>query len=428
MNFPLANALSDVDPARLRDGSRALPPLLVFSSLRWNFNWQRPQQLLTRLAKHYRVFYVEEPVPTHQDAFLAVSQPAPGVELLVPHTRVDAAGFHDDQMPVLRALLAAFARERGIVEPLVWLYTAMALPLVDDLAPRGVIYDCMEHPAAAPGATALLRRREAELMKIADVVVAAGPSLYQSQRSLHSNVHCIPNAVDADHFAPTALAGSTIESISARSIHASIPNPRLGYFGVIDERIDLALIARLADQRPDGQVVMAGPVLRIDPATLPKRPNIHWLGSQTYAILPHLQAHWDVCLLPLKCDESTRFSSPLQTLEYLAGQKSVVSTPVHDVVALYGHVVRLAPDANAFVEACRAALCERGPLRRQRRIDALIAVHSCTWDRAADRVHKLLVEFSREMAHAPRDVDVPSALVAAAARQQSAGAARYAMG
>jgi hypothetical protein len=158
---------------------------------------------------------------------------------------------------------------------------------------------------------------------------------------------------------------------------------------------------------------MAGPVLRIDPATLPQRPNIHWLGAQTYAILPHLQAHWDACILPLKCDPSTGGASPQQALGYLAGQKSVVSTPVHDVVALYGHVVRLAADAAGFVEACRAALTERGPLRRQRRIDALIAVHSCTWERAAERIRKLLVAFAHEANEPSLD-----ALVAAAAMRQ----------
>jgi hypothetical protein len=138
----------------------------------------------------------------------------------------------------------------------------------------------------------------------------------------------------------------------------------------------------------------------VDRQALPQRGNLLWLGPQTHAILPHLQAHWDLCLLPFDVEACARHAAPIEALEFLAGQKSVVSTPVHDVVALHGHVVRLADGAHAFVEACRAALCERGPLRRQRRIDALIAVHSCTWDRAADRVHRLLAEFAREPAGA----------------------------
>ena len=400
MNVPAAHGLPGhfTHPAGQDPSNR--PPLVVFSALRWRFDWQRPQQLLTRLAMHYRVFYVEEPLTTHQDAYLECTPVAHGVELLVPHTRCDARGFHDDQFPVVARLLAQFMREQAVVEPLVWLDTPMALPLVDALNPRAVVYDCHDDAADASGDAALLRR-EAQLMRLADVVVAGGPSLYQALRGRHANVHCIANAVDAAHFAPPPPAGKSIEAVSARAIHAAIPNPRLGFFGVIDERVDLDLVARMADLRPDWQILMAGPLRGVAPQALPQRGNLLWLGAQTYAILPHLQAHWDVCLLPFKVDTCARHAAPIEALEFLAGQKAVVATPVHDVVALHGHIVRLADGAHAFVEACRAAMCERGPLRRQRRIDALIAVHSCTWDRAAERVHKLLVEFAHAPAPAP---------------------------
>ena len=422
MHFPDLNVDSgfDADPAPAPAGGR--PPLLVFSALRWQFDCQRPQQLLTRLARHYRVIYVEEPLTTHADTHFTSTSPAPGVEVLVPRTRIDAPGFHDAQIPALRSLLAGFMREHDIVRPLVWLCTPMALPLIADLAPRAVLYDCMEDLAGRPGAPRQWQQRESAVLAQADVVVAAGPTLYQAQRGRHANVHCIPNAVDAEHFAPAAATGSSIESISARSLHAAIPGPRLGWFGVIDDRFDLALVDAVARQRPDWQLVLAGPVLRIDPATLPRRPNIHWLGPQTHAILPHLQAHWDACILPLRCDPAAHATNPQQLLEYLAGQKSVVSTPVHDVVALHGHVVRLASDANSFVEACRAALTERGPLRRQRRLDALIAVHSCTWDRAAERVRRLLVAFAHETPEPA--FALPGPLLAS----QASRASRYAIG
>jgi len=420
MNFAAAHALPGCSACTAQDASPTRPPLVVFASLRWAFDWQRPQQLLTRLAKHYRVFYVEEPVTTHQDAWLECTEVAPGVEVLVAHTRCDDRGFHDAQFAVMGALISRFLLERNIVEPLAWLDTPAALPLAEALAPRGVLYDCHADIAAASGDAALLAR-EVRLMQRADVVLAGGPSLYESHRGRHANVHCIANAVDAAHFAPPPPASPCIEAVSARAIHAAIPNPRLGFFGVIDDRIDLDLLARVAGLRPDWQFVMAGPVRGIDPATLPRRGNLLWLGPQTYAILPHLQAHWDACILPLRRDTSAQHAAPVELLEFLAGQKSVVSTPVHDVVVQHGHVVRLAHDANAFVEACRAALCERGPLRRQRRIDALIAVHSCTWDRAAERVRRLLVEFTREPAGGSHGV--AAGLLAAAARQDSRRAA-----
>jgi hypothetical protein len=397
MNVHVANALPD--RATLPDSPAARPPLVVFAASRWSFDWQRPQQLLTRLARHYRVFYVEEPHTTHADPWLECRPVAEGVEVLVAHTRCDAPGFHDSQLPVVGGLLAQFMRERAIAEPLVWLDTPVPLPLAEALGPRGLVYDCHDDRAAALDDDTL-RLREARLMALADVVIAGGPSLYQSHRGRHANVHCIANAVDAAHFAPPQPAAKSIAAVSARAIHAAIPNPRLGFFGVIDERVDLELVARMADLRPDWHFVMAGPLRGVAPEALPRRGNISWLGAQTYEILPHLQAHWDLCLLPLKPEACAHRAAPIETLEYLAGQKSVVSTPVHDVVALQGHIVRIGHDANALVEACRAALCERGPLRRQRRIDALIAVHSCTWDRAADRVHKLFVEFAHEPAGA----------------------------
>jgi len=400
MNFPRLLPALAVDLAGTTERAADRPPLVVFTHLRWHGDPGRLQALMPRLARHYRVLVVEEPVTTHADAWLDVSRPLPGVAVLVPHTRVDtgrAPGFHDAQVPTVQALLAGYLADHGLARPVAWLTTPMALPLVGTLAPRAVVYDCMDDLATRPGAPRALPAREAALMEVADVVIAAGPSLYQSRRALHSNVHCVPNAVDATHFAPPAArASGSIEAVSARALHAAIPGPRLGWFGTIDERIDLDLLASMADARPDWHLVMAGAVSGIDPASLPRRPNIHWTGPQTAAILPHLLAHWDACLLPLKCDEAARGASPHQVLEYLAGQKPVVSTPVHDVAALYGHIVRLAGDTSAFVEACRSALCERGPLRRQRRIDALIAVHSCTWDRAVERIHRLVIECAHE--------------------------------
>jgi len=405
MNHSAVHALhADI---ALHEGPNPRPPLVVFGAARWNFDWQRAQQLLTRIAMHYRVFYVETPHTTHADPWLEANEVAPGVEVLVAHTRCDAPGFHDEQFPVMQRLLAAFLRERGVVEPLAWLDTPAALPLAEALRPRALVWDCQG--AAAGDAH---HEREARLLALADVVLAGGPSLYESLRRRHSNVHCVANAVDAAHFAPPSPASKAIEAVSARAIHAAIPNPRVGFFGIIDERVDLDLVARIADLRPDWQFLLAGPLRGVAPETLPQRRNLAWLGPQTYAILPHLQAHWDVCMLPLAVDACARHPAPIEALEFLAGQKSVVSTPVHDVTAQHGQIVRIADGAAAFVEACRAAMCERGPLRRQRRIDALIAAHSASWDRAVERIHKLLVEFAHEPAGAG-DGLAPALLAAA---------------
>jgi len=409
----LSAAHARPDGMALHDGADDRPPLFVFGALRWNFDWQRPQQLLTRIAMHYRVFYVEEPRTTHADPWLETIAVAPGVEVLVAHTRCEAPGFHDEQLPVMEHLLARFRRERGIGAPLAWLDTAAALPLAEALQPRALVADCHAEPAAADDRA---HGRAAQLLRRAELVLAGGPSLHEALRRRHPNVHCVANGVAAAHFAPPAPDGTSIEAVSARALHAAIPNPRLGWCGVIDERIDLDLLARVADLRPDWQFLLAGPLRGVAPAALPRRGNLQWLGPQTYSIQPHLLARWDLCLLPLKVDACARHAAPLEALAYLAGQKSVVGTPVRDVVALHGHVVRIADGPEAFAEACRAALCERGPVRRQRRIDAAIAAHSASWDRAAERVCKLLGEFAQAPA-----IDAAAfapALVAAAARAE----------
>jgi UDP-galactopyranose mutase len=362
----------------------------VFSHLRWGFVFQRPQHLLTRLAQHFDVLFIEEPVFREGGPCLRCFRQASGVEVLTPFTNVQAGGFHDDQMPVLKPLVSDFLVGRGLAEPLVWLYTPMALPLVAGLEPRAVIYDCMDDLATFKFAPPQLLEREHALMEMADLVLTGGPSLYDARKDSHSNIHCLPSAVDAAHFAPANLDGEDVEAPFAAELHRALPHPRLGFFGVIDERLDLALIERLADQRPDWHIVMAGPVVKIDPAALPHRSNLHWIGMQRYEALPHLMSHWDVCLLPFALNEHTRFISPTKTLEYLAGRKPAVSTPIHDVVSLYGSVVRVAATADEFVVAIEQTLAESAQQRVDWRIAAQAMVDRCTWDETAARIAKLL--------------------------------------
>jgi glycosyltransferase involved in cell wall biosynthesis len=382
-------------------------PLVVFSHLRWGFVFQRPQHLLTRLAKDFDVWFIEEPV-FHDSAprFQRARQPG-GVEVLTPFTNVHAGGFNDEQMPLLNDLVTAFATERGIVEPIVWLYTPMALPLVADLEPRAVVYDCMDDLASFKFAPTQLVERERALMELADVVLTGGPSLYEARQHRHPNIHCLPSAVDAAHFSPANLDGDALESTVATEMHRSMAHPRLGFFGVIDERLDIALVEALADARPDWQVVMAGPVVKIDAATLPRRPNLHWVGMQRYEALPHLLAEWDVCLLPFALNEATRFISPTKTLEYLAGGKPAVSTPIHDVVSLYGSAVRIGATVDEFVDAIERTLAESDAERAAWRVEARALVEGCTWDGTAARIATLLNAYVRGGSAEPIVVEQP---------------------
>ncbi len=375
--------------------------LIVFSHLRWDFVYQRPQHLLSRLARHYRVLFFEEPVRGNLTPFLERFSPCHNLEVLRPHTTIDAPGFHDAQLPELQPLLSEYLRDFRIDDYIVWFYTPMALPLLSELEPRAVIYDCMDELAAFKNAPRQMLQRESALLKRADLVLTGGPSLYEAKRDLHANVHCLPSAVDAKHYSPHSERAADPE---ADRLMADIPRPRLGFFGVIDERFDIELLQSLADADPRWQIVLAGPVVKIDRAALPRGANIHFLGHQPYERLPHLVHAWDACLLPFALNASTRFISPTKTLEYMAAEKPIISTPVHDVAKLYRDAVAIAPSHAAFIEACRDALTEDAEARAVRIARMRRHVERTTWDAAARAIVHQIEELMKQdgLRSAPR--------------------------
>lgn len=370
------------------------PVLLVFSHLRWGFVFQRPQHLMSRLADRWQVLFVEEPVrcegPPRLEVHEAAGANGSSLRLLVPHTPVAAPGFHDEQLAVLQLLVEEFLRRERLAVDVAWLYTPMALPLAAAVNPACTVYDCMDELAAFKDAPRQPRQRESALMKRAALVLTGGPSLYEAKRDLHPHVVCLPSAVDGAHYAPQNLDPASPHALEAERLQGRLPRPRLGFFGVIDERLDLGLVAQLADAHPDWAVVMAGPVVKIDPAGLPRRDNLHWLGMQPYDRLPHLLAGWDLALMPFALNESTRFISPTKTLEYMAGEKPVVSTPIRDVISLYGDAVTVAESGRGFVRACEDVLAASAGerLRRGSAMLNMVALHA--WDHSADCVHALL--------------------------------------
>lgn len=360
-----------------------MPHLIVFSHLRWDFVYQRPQHLLSRIARQHAVLFVEEPVHGEGAARFECSSPMPNVTVLRPCTPVRAAGFHDDQLKILKPLLMDHLREHLVQDYMVWFYTPMALPLLAQLSPRAVVYDCMDELSGFKGAPRQMRQREAALLKSAQLVLTGGNSLYEAKRHQHANVLCLPSAVDAEHYSPCRAMRDESAMNAARQLQDTIARPRLGFFGVIDERLDLELVARLADEEPGWQIVMVGPVVKIAFSDLPLRPNIHWLGHQPYNLLPQLIAGWDVCLMPFALNDATRFISPTKTLEYMAAEKPVVSTAVQDVVSMYGDAVLIAADTTSFIAACRSLLDEQ-PVERAGRLGRMLqTVSRHSWDQAA---------------------------------------------
>jgi UDP-galactopyranose mutase len=369
--------------------------ILVFSHLRWDFVFQRPQQVLTRLAQHYRIFFFEEPVVGSPCQQLQISEPAANVRVCRPHSTIASPGFHDDQIPVLQQMLSELFEREQIDDYAVWFYSPMALPLMQDLTPSVVVYDCMDELAAFRNAPRQLLQRENALLKIADIVFTGGPSLYRAKRDRHAHVHCLPSSVDALHFAQAQ------DRLHDHPLQRSLPQPRLGYFGVIDERLDLELIDALAGARPQWQIVMVGPHAKVDPTTLPRRPNIHYFGQQSYQDLPRFVAGWDVCLQPFALSEATRFISPTKTLEYMAAERPIVSTPITDVVEPYGDVVYVANGAAAFIEACDRALLADPAERSQRIAGMRAALARTSWDKTAEDMRRLIAGATHAHESAP---------------------------
>jgi UDP-galactopyranose mutase len=348
--------------------------LLCFSHLRWHFVTQRPQHLLTRCAKDRRVFFWEEPwwdADDNGDGTPTLEVMPEGANLWVLRPHLPRAG-NADQM--LRSLLSRFMDEFGVDRYVRWYYTPMALGFTGDLTPQATVYDCMDELSGFLGAPPELREREQQLFQAADVVFTGGMSLYEAKRLQHTNVHAFPSSIDVAHFAEA----KSIQDDPADQ--AAIPHPRAGFFGVLDERFDSALIAEVATLLPHVHFVLIGPVVKIDPATLPQGSNIHYLGGKSYAELPAYLAGWDTALLPFARNEATRYISPTKTPEYLAAGKPVVSTPIHDVISGYGQagLVAIAATPEEFAAALAAALRPQ-PASWHRAVEEKLAKTS--WDR-----------------------------------------------
>ena len=369
-----------------------MPPrytIVAFSHLRWNFVYQRPQHLLSRLAAGHPVFFIEEPeLDLDGEIRFERSSPQPNITVLRPRTPIRAPGFNAGQIAALRPLIAELATELGESSVLAWLYTPLALPLAEELEPNAMVYDCMDELSLFKGAPPELLSQESRLLELADVMFTGGPSLYRAKQARHHNVYCFPSSVDAAHFREGRSGPS---AASEAEDQAGIAHPRLGFYGVIDERLDLPLIAGLARSRPDWHIILVGPVIKVDPSVLPQAANICYLGPKRYEELPTYVAGWDVAVMPFARNEATLFISPTKTPEYLAAGKPVVSTSIRDVVRAYGEsgMVRIADTVDAFVSAVEQSMRDDAAARIMR-IDEHLKDQS--WDHTWSRIEALMAE------------------------------------
>jgi glycosyltransferase involved in cell wall biosynthesis len=363
----------------------ATSDLVCLTHLRWDFVFQRPQHLMTRFAQHRRVYYFEEPVwIKDQKPYLELRQRENGLKIAVPH--LPEGKDTPTIIRMITTLLDEMIAGEKINDYTMWYCTPMAMLVSRHLEPQKIIYDCFDELSHFLGAPPEMLELERELLARADLVFTGGRSLYEHKRSQHHNIHCFPSSVDLQHFSAARKIREKLETEAAQTNQKR--NPRVGFYGVIDERFDIKLLREAAALRPNWDFVMLGPVVKIDPATLPQAKNIQYPGMKTYNELPLHLAGWDVALLPFALNDSTKFISPTKTPEYLAAGCPVVSTPISDVVRPYGEMglVHIASNAQEFVAACEKAMTERLAPGRQNRVDEFLSLTSWnqTWSKIAD--------------------------------------------
>lgn len=354
--------------------------LVAFSHLRWDFVWQRPQHVLSRLAKEMPVLYVEEPVGAASKDMLELRLDG-RVTIARAHLRdLPAHGsFADDVNRRIATLLEPLLIDDD--DLITWYSTPMAIgAFPDSITPSRTVFDAMDNLANFRYAPPQMRSQEARMLEMADVIFTGGPTLYRQHQHRHPRVFCFPSGVDRAHFASPGR-----ESAASRAL-SQMRRPVIGFYGVIDERMDTDLVAQIADLRPAWNFVLVGPLAKIRPEDLPPRSNIRHFGLQTYEALPAILAKFDVAMMPFALNEATRAISPTKTLEFLAGGKPVVSRPVADVVELYSSATSFARTPDQFVAAIDDILAWSPEERAawQQRADALLAAHD--WNQIVEEM------------------------------------------
>ncbi len=358
--------------------------IIVFSHLRWEFVFQRPQHIMTRFAQDRKIVFIEEPLPQDGagDSTELVYSPQENVTVIQPK-------FSPERLELeLPPLVAHYSKKLNLHNPLLWFYSAHFYEVLAHLTQFSlVVYDCMDELSAFRGASPDLKSKEIMLLKRADVVFTGGKSLYESKKTLRDEVYCFPSSVDQAHFKKSLLSFTRTPRDIAR-----ISKPIAGFYGVLDERMDTGLLGQLADRMPDVSFVMIGPIVKISPDDLPQRRNIHYLGPKEYKQLPAYLKNFNVAIMPFAMNESTRFISPTKTLEFMAALKPIVSAPIRDVVTEYSREVDIAANAEEFELAIRKALVETPKDRFYRQLRQQAVLKRTSWDQTVSSMQRILLD------------------------------------
>jgi UDP-galactopyranose mutase len=357
--------------------------LICFSDIRWDFLWQRPHHLMSRFAKSYRIYFVEAPVFHADYDQLVIRVTDERITLLAPHLQNESD--RPDTNLRQQELLKRFFHDENISLDVFWYYSPTALKFTRLFQPKLIVYDCMEGTHASSGASSVDEKNiERELLEKADILFTAGQSLFEWKKKLHPNTFLFPGSVDKNHFAKARHV--TFDPPD----QDSIPHPRLGFYGIIDDRFNFELLEHVARLRHAWQFVIIGPVTGIDPHLLPHCPNIHYLGLKHYRELPSYIAGWDIALIPFAHNEITRFISPTKTAEYLAAGKPVISTPIIDIIRSYGNkgLVRIAGTPDEFIRVCDEELQIKDREEWLDHVDAFLS--NASWDHTCQEMMQII--------------------------------------
>jgi glycosyltransferase involved in cell wall biosynthesis len=365
-------------------------PIIVHCHLCWDWVWQRPQQFLSRLSARHKILFVETVGPDPQlSSAVARFWTAPNfpnitiLRLQFPAWRWSDAAFVDRER---RGLVKEFVAGPGAAQfenPVQWFYDPMAVPaFLGQMDEIGVAYDCMDELSKFRSAPPQIKIREQKLLAAADVVFAGGRKLWQAKKLQNENSHFYGCGVDVAHFGSARKDDTKIPADIA-----SLQKPILGYFGVVDERMDYELLVKLADANPDWSIAMVGPQIKVD--SVPQRANLHWLGQKNYTELPAYCKAFDVCMMPFALNEATEFINPTKALEYMATGRPIVSSAVADVVTNFGEVVSIARSHEEFISLCRDALAKADTARTEA---GLKQAAENSWDSIVTRLEQHIAD------------------------------------
>lgn len=368
--------LSNKDTSKNKDNSQYYD-MVVFCHLRWQFVYQRPQHIISRMAKTMKTLFIEEPLHYTENG-------NPG-NLIVVDEMLHVLQPNVLDIESIAAILPHYIKNKTI--PVGWFYSASFCPLLESLQFETIVYDCMDELSLFKGAPAHLINQEKYLMAHADVIFTGGKSLYESKKQLHSNVYCFPSSVDQHHFA------QALDGISIPHDIAHLQAPIVGYYGVIDERIDLELLHETAKKLPNVSFVMIGPLAKIEEADLPKEQNIHYPGMKSYDELPHYLKAFDIAMMPFALNDATKYISPTKTLEYMAAGKPIISTKIIDVVRDYSICVSLIETADEFCEAIEFLFDKSD--RQSMELEYYKILKKTSWDTTSDKMKSIIKNFAK---------------------------------